>query len=92
LEQVGALVKAGGDGSGQTAEAFDGRGELVVGDAGVLVEGVLALATAAAVVVGTRVAEGSEQADQSALGVVVVGGGAVAVGAGYTGAFIAIFF
>jgi hypothetical protein len=57
-----------------------------------LIEGTDALAAAAAVVVGPSVTEGSEEADQGAAGVFVIGCGVVAVRAGYAGPWVAVFF
>ena len=92
LQQVGTALETIADATGQTGELFDGRSEVARGDARVGIEGTAALATAAAVVVGSVEAKSAEEADQGAPPVLVVGGGLFALGAGHAGTFVAVFF
>jgi hypothetical protein len=92
LEQFGALLEAGSDGTRQTGQTLDGRGDVMSRDASVVIKGALAFAATAAVIVGTLVGDRTEQADDGALGVIVVRSSIVAAGASYTGAFVAVFF
>ena len=62
------------------------------GDAGLVVEGAVPLAAAAAVVVGAAEVEGAEEADEGAVEVGVVGGSVVAVRARYARSGVAVFF
>jgi hypothetical protein len=50
------------------------------------------LAAAAAVVIGAAEVERAQDADDMAVAVAMVGGGAVAAGAGYARSFVAVFF
>ena len=65
---------------------------MAFGEAGLLVERGKALAATAAVVEGAAEVERTQNADDMAVAVAMVGSGAVAVGAGYAGPFVAVFF
>src|SRR6202007_2779483 len=91
LEQIGAALEGVGDAAGQGGQPLDGGGEMAGGDARLLVEGGQALAAAAAVVVGAPILQRPEETDDEAVAVSVIAGGLLAVGAGYAGAFVAVF-
>ena len=61
-------------------------------NAGLLIEGGQSLAATAAIVVGTLVGEGADEADDRAGAIDVVAGGLLAVRTGHAGAFVAVFF
>src|SRR5262249_29627847 len=90
--QVGALAEAVGPGPGQGGQLLGGRGQAAGAEAGAVVEGAQAPATAAAVVVGAGVPQGAEQAQGAAPPLAVGRGGLVAVGAGDAAARVAVFF
>lgn len=82
MEQLPGFLETIADAAGQGGQLFGSRGEAARGDAGLLVEGEEALATAAAVVVSTPAGDVAAEADQGALPLAVVRCGVVAVGAG----------
>ena len=57
-----------------------------------LVEGAVTVTAVPAVIVGALVAEGAEEADEPLFAVVMKGSSVIAVGAGYAGPFVAVFF
>jgi hypothetical protein len=69
-----------------------GRGKAVAIDAGLLIEGTQAKAAASAIVVGTAAGNIAGQADEGTAAVAVIGGGVVAMGTGYAGPLVAVFF
>jgi hypothetical protein len=92
FQQFASFLEAGADATRETGESLDGGAEMMFAQARLLIKGTDSLAAAAAVVVGTSVTERAEEADQGATGLFVVGCGIVAVGTGYTGSLVAVFF
>ena len=91
LEEFGPLTEAVADGPREGGQALQGRGEVAVGQAGVLVEGAEAVAAAAAVVVGAGQGDGPQGAQRRAVAVAVVASGLAAAGAGQSGPVVAVF-
>jgi hypothetical protein len=92
LEQIRPSLEARADRTGQCGQPFDGGGELAAGDAGLLVERGQALATGPAVVAGPPVVQQANEADDGTLAIDVIACRLLAMGTGYTGALVAVFF
>ncbi len=92
FEEFGPFLEAVGDGPGQGGDSLQARGQVAGRQAGVAVEGEQALAADPAKVVSAAVADGPHETERGVPAVRVELGGPAAVRAGYSGAFVAVFF
>jgi hypothetical protein len=88
----GGPLKTLGGGTGAADESLDSRTEAAVGQAVLLVEGKQAELATAAEVIGALIADRAGQSEDRTFAVAMKGSRLVALGAGYTGSCVAVFF